>query len=140
MRTPEPRRIGPSPFAGALALFLAGAQVAAIAHLAFVRHEPCPEHGLSVHASTHRSQSPGPRGTLAPALSQVGVEEGSEHAHEHCLAACLHRDAAYDDGHRQFLVGATDEPLASTPIDGPAAAAGVWRVAPKQSPPPLDLS
>ena len=122
--------------ASALALCVAGTQAAAIAHFAFVRHGTCPEHGLVVHASVHhRSHSQGLTETGAGALAQADGEEGSDHAHDHCLAS-LRRDGAGNlDGRSQSPVGSLGEPLAPAPVDAPAASAGVWRVAPKQSPP-----
>ncbi len=117
-----------------LALALAGAQGASLAHLAIVKHAYCPEHGELIHpdARPHASAS-APRPTT-PGL-YASEEEAHAHGHDHCILSGQRRDVALAarttavpiDGARQSDVAPG---LACVPASNPR-----FRLAPKQSPP-----
>jgi hypothetical protein len=110
------------------------AQLVGFAHLAYVSHVTCAEHGELIEV---RSSSGGMAAIAgAPAVRQsAAAEEG--HGHDHCIIALARRDRAFTES--------SALPFGAVPLQAPLAlplverieppAVAVILIAPKNSPP-----
>jgi hypothetical protein len=122
-----------------LALLCVTSQVSGLAHLAFVPHMTCAEHGELVELGTAPAPMLTPEALprLAAAATTSLVEALAGHGHDHCLLTTLRRTPAElartqapGDGVR------SDEPQArGSRTEAVPAALPVLAVAPKSSPP-----
>ncbi|GEM_PF-5278841 len=111
------------------------AQVSSVAHMAFVQHMRCAEHGAWVHASNPLEAKPNARaGVPQPSLRTAPGEDAP--CDEHCVVGLEHRRPAAPF----HAFAETIEPNTATwawiPTDrGGNCADSVYGFAPKTSPP-----
>lgn len=132
------RRTGIARFVPRIALVLVAfnllTQVVSFAHLAYVNHVTCAEHGELVEVG--RSVGSATAGTDSSAVRPSAAAEES-HGHDHCVIALARRDRAFADSTtRSFVAIPLETPLeaARAPEAAPPAIA-VILIAPKNSPP-----
>jgi hypothetical protein len=130
------------PLSGCLAGIFAAAQLLGVAHLAFVQHVACPEHGEWVEVA--------PRGRLAVGDAARSIDRRSSvedrsisgaafapGGHDHCPLGATGRDPSLLAGPR--MAGRARRPalvaVSARAADRSAASIPVLSFAPKSSPP-----
>jgi hypothetical protein len=117
-----------------LAVALVGAQGAALAHFAIVRHAYCPEHGELIHPDAERHAPAASHASKLPGLS-ASDEEGRGHEHEHCILRGHRREASLSAPAATALITAERHAPVLAAVAAAPAASPLFRLAPKQSPP-----
>lgn len=139
MRVRRPQALSPARLSRAvLALALLSAQLGAAAHFAVARHEVCADHGELIHpgegAEPDHASAPAPRAD-GPALTEASDHVGHGQGHDHCGLASHRRAAVVEVGpslpQRPEHPQRRDEAAPERAI----ASSGLYRSAPKQSPP-----
>ena len=110
------------------AMWLVG-QFSALAHVVFVTHATCPEHGEPIHPT-------GPSGDhAAPGTAIYETTAAAEGGHaDHCAAA-YQAPRAPSDRVEVAAVHAVSLPLPVAAAAEPASPSELYRLAPKTSPP-----
>jgi hypothetical protein len=107
-------------------------QLAGFAHLAYVRHVTCAEHGELIEAGAPAAVAP----PDAAETRMGAVASVAEHGHDHCAVA-LHRRQQARRTSVDELVSRAPEPAAPPHLEPRSAvlSIAVFLVAPKNSPP-----
>jgi hypothetical protein len=127
-RTPSQARVS----AAALAAFIAGAQLLAVAHMSVVVHAVCAEHGELVHAAGPEAEQ-----LSAAADRELHAAPAADGGHEHCaVAACRRQPVELSERFStEAVVAAVAEPIADTGADVFISRLRLLQAAPKASPP-----
>lgn len=120
-------------YGASLVAFVAFAsQLGSVAHLAFVRHVECADHGEMVEVSTNA-----PGIDHEDATSAVHQDAAQTHGHDHCVIATLRRERT-----KGSSTPATAAPLTRTDVGrtlvraiAPPPSICILDLAPKNSPP-----
>jgi hypothetical protein len=113
-------------------------QLVATAHLVVARHEVCAEHGEVIHAGDHHAdpiEATGRAPTTGAALREAAPADDHREVDDHCRALTERRDITDAPALALPLLAVAARPPAP-PVAAAARATSVYRLAPKNSPPP----